>query len=159
MLGADLDGRRPRLRLRFERRQHGHVIAARQRPSPAARRRPGVQHDCRSRRPTLAADRRRVTCMHHSDAGGCRHPVQLGAHVGLGQDRQHTRGTRRINSGAASHPTTVRGRDLGTTVPNADLWIETRVCTKASGGTPPATADTVSRNAPRAGLGAVHRED
>ncbi|ORA18079.1 hypothetical protein BST14_08090 [Mycobacterium arosiense ATCC BAA-1401 = DSM 45069] len=51
----------------------------------------------------------------------------------------------------------MRGGDLGTTVPNADLWIETRVCTNASWGDAASDDGRASRNAPRAAPGTPKR--
>ncbi|CAG7021751.1 hypothetical protein PICSAR164_03830 [Mycobacterium avium subsp. paratuberculosis] len=156
--GADAHGRRPRRRRGFGRRQHRDVIAAGQRPAPAARRRRSVQHDGRGRRPGLTTHRGRVTGVHHPHPGGGRHPIQLGAQLGFGQHRQHTRRTRRVigalRTGAASHPSTVRGRDVGTPVPDADLGIETPLCTNPARARTASDGGPILRNAPSTGRSA-----
>ncbi|EUA57043.1 putative septum site determining protein [Mycobacterium intracellulare 1956] len=112
VLGADAHGGRPRRRLGLAHRQHGHVIAAWQRPALAPRGRPRVQHDGRRRRPGLATHRRRVAGMHQPHPGRGRHPLHLGAQFGLRQHRQHTRVMGALCSGSASHPPTVQRPNL-----------------------------------------------
>ena len=131
MLGADGNGRRPGRRDGFGGGQHDDVSAAAADRARRSARGRLVQHHCRGGRPRFPADRTAAGVDDSHTDGRGRDAVQLVAQVRVGQHRQNAPRNCRAGAGGDRSPDHRAGSvRTGHQCPKAELWRETRVCTK-----------------------------